>query len=159
MSVYQYLLADILRSVGPTHTFISIYESNSWDGTKTMLSKFRDSLDREGIRNRIIMEDDEDENARWWPYGTAPERVAYLAKARNRAMEPLQSADERTRLQDYDTYSKVIFLNDVRFTYQSIVRLIDTRLDSDATQPTDYDLACAMDFVTVGEWKEAQSIP
>lgn len=94
----------------------------------------------------------EDDDSRSWPYGTAPERIRFLANARKRAMEPMQSENESVRLVDYASYTKVIFLNDVLFTYQSIVRLLATRIDGDPSSPADYDLACAMDFGYSGGW-------
>ena len=93
----------------------------------------------------------EDKSDRWWPYGTAPERIQYIADARNTALEPLQSANATVRLDNHYTYSKVIFLNDIIFSYESIVRLIATRLDGDTSLPPDYDLACAMDYGSSGK--------
>jgi len=68
-----------------------------------------------------------------------------------------ESGNDTVRLVDYDTYTKAIFLNDVRFTYQSIVRLHMTRLDGDTSQPGDYDLACTMDSATSGARKSTLS--
>ncbi|KAK8844853.1 hypothetical protein IAR55_006703 [Kwoniella newhampshirensis] len=100
-----------------------------------------------GVPHRILCEDDDN---RWWPYPTSPERIQYLADARNRVLEPLQSDNATIRLPSYDSYTKVVFLNDIRFTYQSIVRLLATRLDGDASKPGEYDLACGMDFGASG---------
>lgn len=51
------------------------------------------------------------------------------------------------RLADYDTYTRIIFLNDVYFDYRDILQLTMTRLDGSSTsEPPDYDLACALDF-------------
>ena len=68
-----------------------------------------------------------------------------------------ESGNDTIRLVDYDTYTKAIFLNDVRFTYQSIVRLHMKRLDGDTSQPGDYDLACTMDSATSGARKSTLS--
>ena len=135
-------------TVGEENTFISIYESNSNDTTKSLLEKFRTTLDTNGIGHRIVMED---QSYRWWPYGTAPERIQLIADARNMALEPLQSANATVRLEDHDAYAKVIFLNDIFFSYESIVRLIATRLDGDTSLPPNYDLACAMDYGASGK--------
>lgn len=116
--------------------------------TKRLLEKFRNTLHTNGIENRIVTENADD---RWWPYGTAPERIAYLAEARNRALKPLQSDDATIRLEGYDKFDKVIFLNDILFSWQSIVRLLATRIDGgDVSSPTEYDLACAMDYSAHG---------
>lgn len=140
-------LLKLASYLGEPNTFISIFESNSWDNTKSLLSDFRTTLDARGISHRIVTEDDE---SRWWPYGTAPERIQFLADARNRAFEPLQSDNATIRLDNHDIFDKIIFLNDIHFTYQSIARLIATRLDGDSTLAPDYDLACAMDFAQSG---------
>lgn len=88
-----------------------------------------------------------DVTERWWPYGTSPERITFLANARNKAMAPLQSPSPDTRLPDYAEYTKVLFLNDVLFTWESAVALLATKRDDDP----DYDLACGMDFGASGE--------
>jgi len=99
------------------------------------------------VRNRII----HDETRRWWPYGTSPQRIGFLSNARNKALEPLQSADETLRLPDYDQFTKVVFVNDVIFTWQAAVRLLATSID-DTPGEDGYDLACGMDFFQSGEY-------
>lgn len=133
-------------SVGPENTFVSIYESNSDDSTPDLLAEFADDLSHLGVAHRILS----DESERWWPYGTAPERIQFLAAARNKALEPLQSPDDSVRLADYDTFTKVVFLNDVVFTWQGVVRLLATSWDGDEGEDG-YDLACAMDYYQAGE--------
>lgn len=93
---------------------------------------------------------DDDKN-RWWPSGTSPERTTYLAGVRNRALEPLQSSDDHVRSPSAGTFTKLIFLNDIIYSWQSIVRLIATRLDERTDLPPEYDLACAMDYDGPGE--------
>ena len=88
---------------------------------------------------------------RWWPCETAPERIQYLANARNMAIEPLQSENSTIRLPDYESYDKVLFINDILFSYQGIIRLLATDLEGDESRPPNYDLACAMDFGSSGE--------
>lgn len=133
--------ADI--PVGPERTFVSIYESNSKDSTPALLQDFAKRLDERGVANRILS----DTTERWWPYPTSPERINFLAAARNKAMAPLQSPSADVRLPDYDSYTKVLFLNDVLFTWEAAVRLLGTEYDGDG----DYDLACGMDFGASGE--------
>lgn len=125
---------------------MSIYESNSQDETPALLSAFSQRLDAHGVQHRVLS----DTTDRWWPYGTSPERIGFLADARNKAMEPLQSPDAGVRLRDYDSFTKVLFLNDVLFTWESAVRLLGTRLDDDGADG-DYDLACGLDFGASGE--------
>lgn len=99
------------------------------------------------IPHRITMQNNTD---RWWPYGTSPERISYLAGVRNKAIEALQSEDDAIRLPDAHTFTKIVFLNDIYFSWQSIVRLLATRLDERTDVPADYDLACAFDYGSSG---------
>jgi hypothetical protein len=127
--------------------FISIYESNSGDGTGAYLAEYRELLDYFGIPNQVIpMVKDEGET---WPYGTSPQRIQFLARLRNKAMEPIQSADPDVRLENWRDFTKVIYLNDILFQCQDIVRLIATRVEGKENE--DYDVACAMDFGEYGE--------
>jgi len=127
--------------------FLSIYESNSWDGTQAFLQGFNQTLSNLNVDHRILSVDN-DPGAEW-PYGTSPERIQFLAHARNMALEPLQSPNDSIRLPDWQTFTKVIFLNDIHFRWQDIVNLIGTRVVG--KEDEEYDLACAMDFGSSGE--------
>lgn len=83
---------------------------------------------------------------RWWPYVTSAQRIRYLADVRNKALEPVQSFDDTIRLPDTETFTKIIFLNDIFFSWQSIIRLLATRLDGRDDIAADYDLACGFDY-------------
>lgn len=83
---------------------------------------------------------------RYWPYAVAPERIRYLAEIRNAALAPLSSGDEKVRLQDYQDFTKIVFINDIWFKWQDIIRLITARLDGDTNKASDADLVCATDF-------------
>jgi hypothetical protein len=129
--------------------FISIYESNSDDGTGVYLAEYRESLDELGIPNQVVpMVKDEGES---WPYATSPQRIEFLAKLRNKAMEPIQSADPDIRLENWREFTKVIYLNDILFDWEDIVRLIATRVEGKKDE--DYDVACAMDFGEYGKYQ------
>jgi hypothetical protein len=65
-------------------------------------------------------------------------------------MEPIQSTDDDVRIPDWRDYTKVIFLNDIRFKWEDIVKLILTELPGAASEENGYDLACAMDFGSSG---------
>lgn len=133
--------------MGRENLFISIYESNSRDRTQTFLHGFDQSLSNLNVDHRILTV--ENDPGAQWPYGTSPERIKFLAHARNMAMEPLQSPDDSVRLPDWEGFTKVIFLNDIQFRWQDIVRLIGTRIEG--KEDEEYDLACAMDFGSSGE--------
>ncbi|CAD6571957.1 MAG: hypothetical protein CYPHOPRED_004671 [Cyphobasidiales sp. Tagirdzhanova-0007] len=143
--------SELLRlssHLGDSNVFISVVESNSKDKTKKMLKHFAKTLQSRGIAHRLDMSDANAE--RWWPYSTSRERIFFLAGVRNKALEPIQSHDEAIRIPGHDTFTKIIFLNDIYFSYESIVRLLASRIDGDATLPGDYDLACAIDYGSSG---------
>ncbi len=131
--------------MGPERTFVSIYESNSVDATPQLLTEFGEQLTAAGVAHRIVS----DVTERWWPYSTSPERISLLATARNRALEPLQSPDENIRLPDYASFTKVLFLNDIVFSWDAAIRLLGTSLDGEEGEDA-YDLACGMDYAISG---------
>ena len=144
-------------------------ESNSVDRTKALLTTISTQLRDLQVAHRFVLRDDTDEKdsqgntvwppKKWWPHGTSPERITFLAGVRNEALAPLQSSNPEIRLPDYAQFSKILFLNDIYFTWQSLVNLLETRLPSPAktdgksahSGPTDYDLACATDFGNAGK--------
>lgn len=104
-------------------------------------------MTRLGVDHRILSV--ADDPGHQWPYGTSPERIAFLAKCRNKAMEPIQDPDQALRIPDWREYTKVLFLNDIHFRWQDMVKLILTRLEGQS-EGEEYDLACAMDFGASG---------
>lgn len=80
------------------------------------------------------------------------QRIGFLADARNKALEPLQSANSSLRLGDYDDFTKVLFFNDVVFSWQSAVRLLATSAD-DTPGEDGYDLACGIDYFAAGKFE------
>ncbi|WWC66738.1 uncharacterized protein I206_100643 [Kwoniella pini CBS 10737] len=136
-------LVKLIDHLGNDNVFVSIYESNSHDSTKTLLSSLNQTLFDKGVGRRIITAQDD---KHWWPYSTSPERIGYLASARNKALEPIQSTDPSIRLDGYAGFTKVIFLNDVYFTWKSLVRLIATKVEGQ----DEYDQVCALDFGASG---------
>ncbi|WOO85796.1 uncharacterized protein LOC62_07G009282 [Vanrija pseudolonga] len=138
-------VVKLAEHLGPSNTFVSIYESNSKDKTPELLADLATRLTHLGVPNRVISE----KTARWWAYGTSPERIGFLSAARNKAIEPLQSPDVELRLPDYHEFTKIVFLNDIFFSWQSAVRLLTTSLDGKPGEDG-YDLACGMDFNGAG---------
>ncbi|KAJ9092210.1 hypothetical protein QFC21_006956 [Naganishia friedmannii] len=148
--------------LGADRTYLSIYESNSVDATPQLLHAFSRTLDSLNIPHRIITDKT---TTRHWPHGASEERIAYLAAARNKALEPLASPDASLRLDDYEAWGqgRVLFLNDVIFGWRDAIELLATRLEGepDGAQQNkvegegDYDLACAMDF----GWSGLYAIP
>lgn len=134
--------------MGHNSTFVSIYESNSDDATPALLHDFSQKLTHANIPHRIVTTVDSD---RQWSYGTSSERIQYLANARNKAIEPLQSENDEVRLPDWNDFTRVVFLNDVIYSWKSVVRLIATRMDEDESKAGEYDLACGLDFSISGK--------
>lgn len=150
-----------LSAVGPSNVFVSIIESYSEDATPHLLQHdLVPRLSNLSVPHRIWAGFGTSSAAssdpavpapthgtyRYWPYGTAPERIRYLSEIRNAALGPLSSGDPSIRLPDFASFTKVIFLNDVYFEYTDILKLLGTRLDGDLSKPSDADVVCATDF-------------
>nr|XP_018266885.1 uncharacterized protein I303_00865 [Kwoniella dejecticola CBS 10117]OBR89043.1 hypothetical protein I303_00865 [Kwoniella dejecticola CBS 10117] len=150
LSEWSDQLIRLIFHLGRENTYVSIYESNSKDSTKKLLNVLNNTLENLTIPHKIVTDED---NKHWWPFPTAVERIEYLANARNRAMEPIQSEDDAIRTQNYGEFTKIIFLNDIWFKYEDLVSLIDTRFTDEQGNESkfgDYDQVCAMDFCAAG---------
>lgn len=111
-----------------------------------MLQDFGRKLEKNDIDHRIISIPNDGRTS----FGLGSiERITYLAKTRNRVLEPIQSSDPSIRVPEWNTFTKIIFLNDIVHRWQDIVRLIGTKLDG--RQDEDYDMVCAVDFAGSGE--------
>ncbi|KAF2861512.1 glycosyltransferase family 69 protein [Piedraia hortae CBS 480.64] len=155
-------VASLARTLGSDNVFVSIYESGSFDDTKGALQLLNEDLSHSHIPHRIILDDamhrDEVEKqpatsgwiqmpqsqqfrANWTHWFTlekghwVPRRIPYLARLRNRVMEPL------TELQrdEGKVFDKILWLNDVVFDTDDVKRLL-------ATNDGVYAAACALDF-------------
>ena len=118
------LLIDYL---GKKNVYISILENgDSKDNTRLYLKEFEQYLNDNKILNKIIMEKiNHRENK---------ERIVFLGELRDLSMDFLYE------IEDLDfSNTKIIFLNDIIFRYQDIIKLIGTNNGS-------YDAVCAMDF-------------
>ncbi|KAJ7302677.1 capsular associated protein [Mycena albidolilacea] len=129
-------LSRLIAHLGPENVFVSIYESNSHDATKDLLRVFETQLNRAGVRNRVLLDEDGRRREGWQSNGH--ERVQYMADMRNRALEPLKEEGVARR-----RFDKVLFFNDVYFDWKAIVRLL-------ATKDGEFDLACGLDFDGIG---------
>ncbi|KAF5517783.1 Alpha-1,3-mannosyltransferase CMT1 [Colletotrichum aenigma] len=153
--------SNILKLVdylGPDRVHFSAVESGSKDDTKARLSSLQEHLNAKGVSNTIILGKTAPEQLAeihdrpppssgfgppppgwtWNPHENQFDmrRVTYLARERNRAMDPLAellaSQDRR--------FDKVIWLNDVVFETREVHMLLGTRGGA-------YAAACAMDFI------------
>ncbi|KAJ6492771.1 capsular associated protein [Mycena vitilis] len=135
LPVWTHQLSLLIRHLGATNVFVSIYESNSHDATKGLLRTFEGRLANAGVANRVVLDEDGRRRKGWVSNGH--ERVQYMADMRNKALEPLQEGLDGRR------FDKIIFFNDVYFEWKSIIRLLDTK-------GGDFDLACGLDFDGIG---------
>ncbi|PVZ96586.1 hypothetical protein BB558_007489 [Smittium angustum] len=129
--VIPHLLQELLRVfeyLGPQNIYFSLYENGSFDSSKYILSMFKVTLDKLGIRNTVVL------NKTTRPINT--HRIEYLAKVRNKAIEPLETESLNGR-----KYDKIVFMNDVVFCRNDILELLyqSEHQQSDVTCPLDFD--------------------
>ncbi|KAH7358778.1 cryptococcal mannosyltransferase 1-domain-containing protein [Plectosphaerella cucumerina] len=140
-------LADAL---GHENVFVSIYESGSWDETKDMLGWLDSELASRGVPRHIAMDnvthEELLENAPgegepltegWIKTSRSPaelRRIPYLAKLRNKTLRDLWDMADKGI-----TFDKVVFLNDVYFSAEDVLTLLDTNRGV-------YAAACSLDF-------------
>ncbi|KAK6530243.1 hypothetical protein TWF694_003607 [Orbilia ellipsospora] len=142
-------LLMLIQQLGPENVFVSIYENGSWDETPAMLRELDQELGRLGVSRRVLIEAithreqvEEvvklgDDKPGWVMTSRGKKelrRIPMLAKLRNRLLEPLEEMKHKG-----ESFDKVVFLNDVVFTAEDVVRLLKTRGGN-------YAAACSMDF-------------
>jgi hypothetical protein len=128
---------ELIDLVGVNNSFLSIYESDSGPEAGIALDKFRHEVD---CQNELISEPTlplDKLQTYVLPNGDdAVKRIAYLAAARNRALEPLKVLEP---------YDRVLYLNDVIFDPVEAAQLLfATNINADSR--AEYGAACAMDF-------------
>ena len=153
-------LLALIETLGRDNVYVSIYESGSFDNTEDVLRQLDARLGELGIHHRVVLDPtthaDEvaavhDENTPGWIHtprsGELMElrRIPYLAKLRNKVLEPLTDQtvldvmfhdDGRNSRPQFD---KILFLNDVHFRPSDVLTLLSTNSGS-------YTAACALDF-------------
>lgn len=119
----------LVDHLGPDRVYFSALESGSQDDTKEKLAALRDQLVARGVRNTVtlgmtVYEQLDEMWARPDPAGPRPpgwiwnpedkvydlRRITYLARERNRAMEPMYEL-ERKGIK----FDRVLWINDVVF--------------------------------------------
>ncbi|KAJ1966009.1 hypothetical protein GGI12_000383 [Dipsacomyces acuminosporus] len=121
MATQLLAFADLL---GSDSVFLSIYENGSKDGTKDILRQFDRALEILRIPHRIVTDEQ--------PRPSRYHRIEYMAKIRNRALEPLGKGGVG--------FDKVLFLNDVFFCLTDLMELVYQ------SQLNNAHLTCAEDF-------------
>ena len=123
----------LVNYLGPENVYVSIIESGSQDDTKGALRDLQDELGKLGVGSTIDLGMDvygqaeelanapgEDEDRSGWIFtgrsksGWELRRIPYLARLRNRAMEPLAGLSPGRK------FGKVLWINDVVFTVRSM---------------------------------------
>jgi hypothetical protein len=138
-------LVALVQELGIENVFVSIYESGSYDYTKGVLGELDAMLEGLQVKRSIQTSDvsHADEIAQQpadhgWIKASDGEtymrRMPFLATIRNHVFEPLERLTAEG--EHFDT---ILFLNDVVYTPQDVLRLLDTN-------GGDYAAACSIDF-------------
>ena len=110
-------LIALCRALGPLRVYVSIYESGSYyDDTRGALQELSANLKRNGVDNSIITDETNHQEVKddmiTTPDGEhMPRRIPYLARLRNKSLQPLKELIETGR-----AFDKILFLNDVVFS-------------------------------------------
>lgn len=140
-------LYDLVKELGVDNVFVSVYESGGygWDQTQQLLKELEASLEVLQVKKEFVLSNltHKEEIAaqptdHGWidtPTGVyALRRIPFLASIRNKVFEPL----ERLAAQG-EHFDTVLFLNDVAFNPEDVMRLLDTN-------GGEYAAACSLDF-------------
>lgn len=103
----------------PGKLTVSVYESGSTDRTPEALAELHMALKELGVASHITVRGNVTR-------GRYEDRIPYLARVRNAAMQPVYDSVHNSSLLKPD---KVIFLNDVLFCANDILRLIVQQAD------------------------------
>ncbi|KAM5355932.1 hypothetical protein ACJ41O_002578 [Fusarium nematophilum] len=136
---------DLAKMLKPENVFVSVYESGSWDNSKQELRKLDHDLERLGVPHRVDISDvthkdemDNEEKSDGWIDTSRGKRelrrIPYLARLRNKTLRDLFDLHK-----EGTSFDKVLFLNDVVFTTDDILKLL-------ATNGGEYAAACSLDF-------------
>jgi hypothetical protein len=120
-------LLSLVKQYGASNLYISIFESGSWDETKSLLRSLDSQLEGLGVERRIVLEEktheeevnrEPREGEKGWVWGRGRRemrRIPFLARARNRAVGPLRELALREG-REKRVFDRVVWLNDVIFT-------------------------------------------
>ena len=148
-------VVEVVQYFGPENVYVSIYESGSWDDSKGALGELDGKLADLGVERTLILDPETHQDSISHPPPNDVEgdgwivtprgknelrRIPYLAKLRNRVMEPLHKlaspSESSESAQFFDT---VLFLNDVYFSLDQLLTLLSTNNGN-------YAAACSLDF-------------
>jgi len=138
----------LVLAIGVEKIFLSVYENDSADRTKELLTQFKQHADSLGVPNIFWSEDGVKLYSKGGGGRNKMDRIEYLAGVRNKALKPLYDVLEEgsenkspwhQRVRQHGQHIRVVFMNDIYYKASDILRLISTR-------GMNYDIACAMDF-------------
>lgn len=132
---YSDALLRVVDEIGHDRIFVSIYENNSKDRTPQMLQELDAKLAERGVARRIRHDVLPDNFYDMY-------RIDRLSTLRNRALEPLYDA-QRGGMVNGHAFEKVVFLNDIFFTPETVYKLL-------RTEHGQYDQVCAIDHIWIG---------
>lgn len=132
-------LLQLIEFVGPQHVHLSIYENDPDPLAELALRDFAKRVACEStlISERLDMK--QIPHVRNQTGASNPDRIAFLAEVRNRALQPLKA---KTAIR----YDKVLYLNDVYFDPIDAANLLFSTNVQEDTRRTDYRAVCAVDF-------------
>ncbi|OLN81410.1 Alpha-1,3-mannosyltransferase CMT1-like protein 3 [Colletotrichum chlorophyti] len=140
---------ELVEALGRENVYVSVYESGSWDDSKEALMVLDGELKRRGVRRNVVLDQrthkqeveeapKEGEEREGWiltPRGKREmRRIPFLASLRNLTLRDLWRLGE-----EGEVFDKVLFLNDVVFTTEDVLALLDTNGGI-------YAAACSLDF-------------
>ncbi|KAF8204169.1 cryptococcal mannosyltransferase 1-domain-containing protein [Mycena galopus ATCC 62051] len=131
IDVLPYWIKEITKVIyylGSDNVFISVVESNSWDGTAEMLDEWKGTLDELGVPHLIRTRDKT--ITRPADMSTGNPRIEFLSATRNLALAPLV---------EHGGYDIVLFSNDIFIEAESIVELLKTK-------DGEWDMVCGLDL-------------
>ena len=162
---------ELIDIIGNGNVFLSIYENDSGEDTKEALREFSAKVkcehsslgcaptDRTGDKAIVSSHIDVDSLPKFQilPNEKRTKRLAYLAKVRNHALDPLDAPPSRdavkrsnstARSADAAAFDRLLFLNDVVFSPRDAADLLFATNRDAASGRASYHAACAADYIS-----------
>ncbi|KAJ7075335.1 cryptococcal mannosyltransferase 1-domain-containing protein [Mycena belliarum] len=121
----------VIYYLGTDNVFVSIVESNSWDGTAEALDEWKGTLDAMGVAHLIRTRD---QTVKRPGDMGGNNRIDFLAAERNLVLAPLV---------EKGGYDVVVFSNDVLIAAESVIELLQTKNG-------EWDMVCGLDLARWG---------
>ncbi|KAF1992623.1 glycosyltransferase family 69 protein [Aulographum hederae CBS 113979] len=142
-------ILDLVKHLGPNNVYVSIVHSAGWDDSAGVLGELDAELaaldvprniDFDPISHRDAAERGPARNEPGWVFTSNGKkelrRIPYLSRIRNKVMAKLSQLEYEGSMTKFD---KVLWLNDVIFTPNDVMKLLNTR-------GGDYAAVCSLDF-------------